>query len=103
MSSLRGRDAQCDISIPEESMRPDPQLRLAALLTPEALHTAQENVIIAALRRPSLASIIRGIGVSDRHFPVELRPAFDIAMTKSQEEIWRLVTHWPLYGKRIVE
>jgi hypothetical protein len=68
----------------------------------------QENVIIAALRRPTLGSTIKGAGVSERHFPVELRPAFQIAMTKSQEEIRRLVTLkdpriWPLYGKRIIE
>ena len=72
------------------------------------LYQLQENVIIAALRRPSLSSIIKGAGVSERHFPIELRPAFKIAMTKSQEEIRRLVMLkdprvWPLYGKRIIE
>ena len=77
-------------------------------LNANPLYQLQENIIIAALRRPSLGSIIKGAGVSERHFPVELRPAFQIAMTKSQEEIRRLVMlkdpHiWPLYGKRIIE
>ena len=58
-------------------------------LNSNTLYQLQENVIIAALRRPSLSSIIKGAGVSERHFPVELRPAFQIAMTKPQEEIRR--------------
>ena len=78
------------------------------LLNANTLYQLQENVIIAALRRPSLSSIIKGAGVSERHFPIELRPAFEIAMTKPQEEIRRLVRLsdpriWPLYGKRIIE
>ena len=78
------------------------------LLNANTLYQLQENVIIAALRRPSLSSIIKGAGISERHFPIELRPAFQIAMTKSQEEIKRLVMLkdariWPLYGKRIIE
>ena len=77
-------------------------------LNANPLYQLQENVIIAALRRPSLSSIIKGAGISERHFPIELRPAFQIAMTKSQEEIKRLVMLkdariWPLYGKRIIE
>jgi hypothetical protein len=72
------------------------------------LYQLQENVIIAALRRPTLGSTIKRAGVSERHFPIELRPAFQIAVTKSQEEIRRLVMLrdpriWPLYGKRIIE
>ena len=58
-----------------------------AALNRNTLHQTQENVIIAALRRPTLGSTIKRAGVSERHFPVELRPAFKIAMTKSQEEI----------------
>ena len=78
------------------------------LLNANTLYQLQENVIIAALRRPSLSSIIKGAGISERHFPIELRPAFQIAMTKPQEEIRRLVKLrdpriWPLYGKRIIE
>src|SRR6516165_10254006 len=72
------------------------------------LYQLQENVIIAALRRPTLGSSIKRAGVSEKHFPVELRPAFQIAMTKPQEEIRHLVRLrdpriWPLYGKRIIE
>src|SRR6516225_3587854 len=72
------------------------------------LYQLQENVIIAALRRPTLGSSIKRAGVSEKHFPIELRPAFEIAMTKSQEHIKRLVMLkdarvWPLYGKRIIE
>jgi hypothetical protein len=70
--------------------------------------TLQEDITIAALRRPMLALSIKGTGLNERHFPRDLRPAFRIAMTKSQDEIRRLVMLqdprvWPLYGKRIVE
>ena len=72
------------------------------------LYQLQENVIIAALRRPTLGSTIKGAGVCEQHFPIELRTAFEIAMTKSQQEIRHLVTLrdpriWPLYGQRIIE
>jgi Protein of unknown function (DUF3631) len=74
----------------------------------EALHTLQENLTIAVLRRPTLGSSVKGTGLSERHFPRDLRPAFQIATTKSQDEIRRLVVAkdpriWPLYGKRIIE
>src|SRR6516165_10044037 len=77
-------------------------------LNANTLYQLQENVIIAALRRPTLGSTIKRAGVSERHFPIELRSAFKIAMTKSQEEIRRLAMLkdariWPLYGKRIIE
>jgi Protein of unknown function (DUF3631) len=46
--------------------------------------------------------------LNEGHFPGHLRAAFNIAVTKSQDEIRRLVTLgdpriWPLYGKRILE
>ena len=46
--------------------------------------------------------------MDERHFPPDLGPAFNIAMTMSQDEIRRLVKAkdpriWPLYGKRIIE
>ena len=46
--------------------------------------------------------------MNERHFPPDLGPAFNIALTKSQDEIRRLVKAkdpriWPLYGKRIIE
>jgi Protein of unknown function (DUF3631) len=77
-------------------------------LNANTLHQLQENVIIAALRRPTLGSTIKGAGVCEQHFPIELRTAFKIAMTKSQQEIRDLVTLrdpriWPLYGQRIIE
>ena len=49
-----------------------------AALNTNTLHQLQEDVIIAALRRPTLGSTIKGAGVSERHFPIELRPAFEI-------------------------
>ena len=72
------------------------------------LRLAQENVIIAALRRPSLVLWMKGTGLHERHFPRDLQPAFHVAVTKSQDEIRRLVMVedtrvWPLYGKRIIE
>ena len=47
-------------------------------------------------------------GINEQHFAIELRPAFEIATTKSQQEIRHLVTLrdpriWPLYGQRIIE
>ena len=52
--------------------------------------------------------MVKGTGLSERHFPPELRVAFKIAITRSQDEIRRLVVVqdpciWPLYGKRIIE
>jgi hypothetical protein len=78
------------------------------VLTGKALLLAQENLLIAALRRPSISSIIKRTGLNEGHFPRHLRAAFNIAVTKSQDEIRRLVTLgdpriWPLYGKRILE
>jgi hypothetical protein len=78
------------------------------VLTGEALLLAQENLLIAALRRPSLSSTMKLTGINERHFPDHLRPAFNIVLTKSQDEIRHLVTLgdsriWPLYGKRIIE
>ena len=63
---------------------------------------------MALLRRPSLGPAVKGTGLRERHFPRDLRPAFNIAMTMSQDEIRRLVKAkdpriWPLYGKRIIE
>jgi len=74
----------------------------------ETLRTLQEDVTIAVLRRPSLSWTVKGTGLDERHFPPDLGPAFNIAMTKSQDEIQRLVLTkdpriWPLYGKRIIE
>ena len=74
----------------------------------ETLRTLQENLTIALLRRPSLGRLVRGTGINERHFPRDLRPAFHIATTMSQDEIRRLVKAkdpciWPLYGKRIIE
>jgi hypothetical protein len=74
----------------------------------ETLCTLQENLTIALLRRPSLGRLVRGTGINERHFPRDLRPAFHIATTMSQDEIRRLVKAkdpciWPLYGKRIIE
>jgi hypothetical protein len=88
-------------------MRSDPQA-FGVLLTGEALHTAQQNVVMAAMRRPSLGSSMKEVGLSEQHFPPDLRAAFNIAMTNSQDEIRRLVAVrdpriWPLYGKRIIE
>jgi hypothetical protein len=88
-------------------MRSDPQA-LGVLLTGGALHTAQQNVVIAAMRRPTLGSSMKEAGLNERHFPRDLQAAFNIAMTNSQAEIRRLVAVrdpriWPLYGKRIIE
>ena len=74
----------------------------------ETLCTLQENLTIALLRRPSLGRLVRGTGINERHFPRDLRPAFHIAMTMSQDEVRQLVKAndpriWPLYGKRIIE
>ena len=74
----------------------------------ETLRTLQENLAIALLRRPSLGWTVKGTGLNERHFPPDLGPAFNIALTKSQDEIRRLVKAkdpriWPLYGKRIIE
>ena len=52
-----------------------------AALNANTLYQLQENVVIAALRRPTLGSTIKGAGVCEQHFPIELRPAFEIAMT----------------------
>jgi hypothetical protein len=51
---------------------------------------------------------VKETGLRERHFPRDLRPAFNIATTKSQDEIQRLVLAkdpriWPLYGNRIIE
>jgi hypothetical protein len=88
-------------------MRSDPQA-LGVLLTGEALRGTQENMLIAVLRRPTLGSSMKEARLSERHFPRDLRAAFNIAMTNSQAEIRRLVAVrdpriWPLYGKRIIE
>jgi Protein of unknown function (DUF3631) len=74
----------------------------------KALRTLLEDITIAMLRRPTLGSSVKRTGIHEGHFPRDLRPAFHIAMTKSQDEIRRLVTLkdpriWPLYGKRIIE
>jgi hypothetical protein len=66
------------------------------------------DITIALLRRPTLGPAVKGTGLRERHFPRDLQPAFYIAMTKSQDEIRRLVILkdpriWPLYGKRIIE
>src|SRR6516165_4431691 len=76
--------------------------------TGEVVCTLLEDVTIAVLRRPSLSWTVKGTGLNERHFPPELGPAFNIAMTMSQDEIRRLVKAkdprvWPLYGKRIIE
>ena len=52
------------------------------VLTGEALLLAQENLLIAALRRPSLSSTMKLTGINERHFPDHLRPAFNIVLTK---------------------
>jgi hypothetical protein len=44
-------------------------------LNANTLYQLQENVIIAALRRPTLGSTIKGAGVCEQHFPIELRIA----------------------------
>ena len=63
----------------------------AVVLTGEALRGLQEDITIALLRRPTLGSTIKGAGIQERHFPRDLQPAFHVAMTKSQDEIRRLV------------
>jgi hypothetical protein len=74
----------------------------------ETLRTLQENLTIALLGRPTLGRTVKVTGLDERHFPPDLRPAFHVAMTMSQDEIRRLVKAkdpriWPLYGKRIIE
>src|SRR6516225_6556820 len=76
--------------------------------TGEVVCTPLEDVTIAVLRRPSLSWTVKGTGLDVRHFPPNLGPAFNIAMTMSQDEIRRLVKAkdpriWLLYGKRIIE
>jgi hypothetical protein len=76
--------------------------------TGETVCTLLEDVTIAVLRRPSLSWTVKGTGLDERYFPPNLGPAFNIAMTVSQDEIRRLVLAkdpriWPLYGKRIIE
>ena len=76
--------------------------------TAEAVCTLLEDVTIAVLRRPSLGRTVKGTGLDERYFPRDLRPAFHVAMTNSQDEIRQLVLVkdpriWPLYGKRITE
>jgi len=77
-------------------------------MTGETVCTLLEDVTMALLRRPSLGPAVKGTGLRERHFPRDLRPAFNIAMTMSQDEIRQLVLArdpriWPLYGKRITE
>jgi hypothetical protein len=77
-------------------------------MTGETVCTLLEDVTIAVLRRPSLGWTVKGAGLDERHFPRDLRPAFHIAMTMSQDEVRQLVKAndpriWPLYGKRIIE
>jgi hypothetical protein len=84
------------------------QERALSMRAGEAVRTLLENVTIAVMRRPSLSWTVKGTGLDERHFPPDLRPAFNIAMTMSQVEIRRLVKAkdprvWPLYGKRIIE
>ena len=55
-----------------------------ALAVGDALRALQENVTIAVLRRPTLGSVVKGTGLSERHFPPELRVAFKIAITKTK-------------------
>ena len=79
-----------------------------SVLIGNALLLVQENLLIATLRRPSTSSTMKRTGLNEAHFPRHLRPAFNIAVTKSQDEIRRLVTLrdpriWPLYGQRIIE
>jgi hypothetical protein len=76
--------------------------------TGETLRALQEDVTMALLRRPSLGPAVKGTGLRERHFPRDLRPAFHLAMTMSQDEVRQLVKAndpriWPLYGKRIIE
>jgi hypothetical protein len=47
-------------------------------------------------------------GLNEWHFPRDLQPAFRVAVTKSQDDIRRLVAAnnpriWPVYRKRIIE
>jgi hypothetical protein len=75
---------------------------------PRSPRTILEDITLAVLRRPTLGLVVKGTGLSERHFPPALRVAFKIAMTKSQDEIRQLVMLrdpriWPLYGKRIIE
>jgi hypothetical protein len=74
----------------------------------KARRTLQENLAIALLRRPTLGLTTKGAGLNEQHFAHDLRPAFQIAMTKAQGEIRRLVLAkdprvWPIYGRRIIE
>ena len=56
------------------------------VLTGKALLLAQENLLIAALRRPRMSSIMKRTGLNEGHFLGHLRAAFNIAVTKSQDE-----------------
>ena len=56
------------------------------VLTGKALLLAQENLLIAALRRPRMSSIMKRTGLNEGHFPGHLRAAFNSAVTKSQDE-----------------
>jgi hypothetical protein len=47
-------------------MRSDPQA-LGVLLTREALRTAQQKVVMAAMRRPTLGSSMKEAGLSEYH------------------------------------
>ena len=74
----------------------------------KSLRALQEDLTIAVLRRPNLGRAVKLTDMHEGHLPQELRPAFNIAVTKTQDEIRRLVLAqdarvWPLYGKRIVE
>jgi hypothetical protein len=53
--------------------------------TTDALRMLQEDAAIALLRRPSLGWTVKRTGLDERHFPLHLRPAFHIEMTKSQD------------------
>jgi hypothetical protein len=60
-------------------------------LTGRDLFRAQERLIAAILRAPSLSPVIRLAGLNRHHFPFELATAFDFALRSDKDEIRRAV------------
>jgi len=60
-------------------------------LTGGDLYHAQERLVAAILRAPSLSPVVRLAGLSRRHFPSELAGVFDFAVRSDKDEIRRAV------------
>jgi hypothetical protein len=68
----------------------DPRAFRSHLTGPD-LFRAQERLVAAVLRAPSLSPVIRLAGLSRRHFPPKLAAAFDFALRSDRDQIRRAV------------